>query len=61
MKHASREVKKVLSLEFSKEAWVENISLGVICIIKKTFKVMRINRDEEVGKRMREEIKTSPE
>lgn len=57
--HASRDVKEVLSLEFREEAWADNISSGVICIIEKVFKVVRkMGKGEEVGQRMREEIKT---
>ena len=45
IKQASGEVKvKVLCLEFREGAWADNVNLGVICIIKKIFKVMRINR-----------------
>ena len=46
IRQASGEVKvKVLCLELKEEAWADNINLGVICIIKKIFKVMRINRE----------------
>ena len=48
-------------LRIQQRGWADNISLGVICIIKKIFKVITVNRDEGVGKRMREEIKTNTE
>ena len=45
-KQGSGEVKvKVLRLELREETWADNANLGVICIIKKIFKVMRINRE----------------
>lgn len=45
MKHVSADVKKVLSFEFREEAWADSISLGIISIIKKVFKVIRINEE----------------
>ena len=45
IKYASGDVKEVLNLEFREEAWADNVSLRVICIIKKVFTVMRINRE----------------
>lgn len=57
--HASTEVQEVLSFKFREEPWADNVSLGVICIIEKVFKVIRkMGKGEGVGERMREEIKT---